>query len=252
MSQTRKGADLIADYLIAQGVPYVFGVCGHGNVGMLDALYDRADKIKLISPRHEQCAGHMADAYFRVKHEVVASLTSTGPGSANMVMPLITALSDSSAFLAITSNVPTSQANRGPFQELYRHNQSDFASVVRPTVKRSFQPSRVEMLPLALRQAFDTMTSGRPGPVNIDVPFNVYQEEAAIELPAASPALGSIRPAAAAADLLKASDMLKQSKRPVLFIGHGATLSEAGPAISALSSGFGIPVITSPNGMGCV
>ena len=59
MSQTRKGADLIADYLIAQGVPYVFGVCGHGNVGMLDALYDRADKIKLISPRHEQCAGHM-------------------------------------------------------------------------------------------------------------------------------------------------------------------------------------------------
>jgi len=165
---------------------------------------------------------------------------------------LITALSDSSAFLAITSNVPTSQANRGPFQELYRHNQSDFTSVVRPTVKRSFQPSRVEMLPLALRQAFDTMTSGRPGPVNIDVPFNVYQEEAAVELPAASPALGSIRPAAAAADLLKASDMLKQSQRPVLFIGHGATLSEAGPAISALSSGFGIPVITSPNGMGCV
>jgi acetolactate synthase-1/2/3 large subunit len=108
------------------------------------------------------------------------------------------------------------------------------------------------MLPLALRQAFDTMTSGRPGPVNIDVPFNVYQEEAAVELPAASPALGSIRPAAAAADLLKASDMLKQSQRPVLFIGHGATLSEAGPAISALSSGFGIPVITSPNGMGCV
>ena len=252
MTRTRKGADLIADYLIAQGVPYVFGVCGHGNVGMLDALYDRADKIKLISPRHEQCAGHMADAYFRVKHEVVASLTSTGPGSANMVMPLITALSDSSAFLAITSNVPTSQANRGPFQELYRHNQSDFTSVVRPTVKRSFQPSRVEMLPLALRQAFDTMTSGRPGPVNIDVPFNVYQEEAAVELPAASPALGSIRPAAAAADLLKASDMLKQSQRPVLFIGHGATLSEAGPAISALSSGFGIPVITSPNGMGCV
>lgn len=252
MTRTRKGADLIADYLIAQGVPYVFGVCGHGNVGMLDALYDRADKIKLISPRHEQCAGHMADAYFRVKHEVVASLTSTGPGSANMVMPLITALSDSSAFLAITSNVPTSQANRGPFQELYRHNQSDFTSVVRPTVKRSFQPSRVEMLPLALRQAFDTMTSGRPGPVNIDVPFNVYQEEAAVELPAASPALGSIRPAAAAADLLKASDMLKQSQRPVLFIGHGATLSEAGPSISALSSSFGIPVITSPNGMGCV
>jgi len=252
MSQLMKGAELIADYLIAQGVPYVFGLCGHGNVGMLDALYHRVDRIKLISPRHEQCAGHMADAYFRVRHEVVATLTSTGPGSANMVMPLITALSDSSAFLAITSNVPTSQANRGPFQELYRHNQADFVSVVRPTVKRSFQPSRVEMLPLALRQAFDTMTSGRPGPVNIDVPFNVYQEEAAIDLPPASPAFASVRPAASAPDLVKASEMLRQSHRPVLFIGHGTSLSEAGPEVTELSVRFGIPVITSPNGMGCV
>ena len=90
------------------------------------------------------------------------TLTSTGPGSANMVMSLATALSDSSAFLAITADVPTSQMNRGPFQELYKHNQADFPSVMRPVVKRSFQPSRVDMLPLALRQAMDTMVTGRP------------------------------------------------------------------------------------------
>ena len=171
-----KGAELIAEYLIANRIPYVFGICGHGNVGMLDPLYAARDRIKLISPRHEQVAAHMADAYFRVKHEPVATLTSCGPGSCNIIMPLAVALSDSSAVLAITANVPTSQFNRSPFQEINRHFQADFVNIVRPVVKRSFQPTRVDMLPLALRQAMTTMLSGRPGPVNVDVPFNVFQE----------------------------------------------------------------------------
>ncbi len=179
----RKGGELIAEFLVREKVPYVFGICGHGNVGLLDALYDLRGEIELISPRHEQTAGHMADAYFRIAHRPVATLTSCGPGSANIVMSLACALADSSAFLAITANVPTSQFNRGPFQELHRHNQADFPSVVRPVVKRSFQPTRVEMLPLALRQAMTLMTSGRPGPVNIDVPLNLFQEEAEVDVP---------------------------------------------------------------------
>ena len=247
-----KGSELIAEYLVQQKVPYVFGICGHGNVGMLDALYGVRDKVRLVSPRHEQCAGHMADAYFRVRHSPVATLTSTGPGSANMVMSLATALADSSAFLAITSNVPTSQMNRAPFQELYKHNQADFPSVLRPVVKRSFQPSRVDMLPLALRQAFDTMLTGRPGPVNLDIPYNVYQEDADVTVPPPSHTLGLHRPAASSSDIAVVLRLLKQAERPVLFIGHGATLSEAGPELTALSQRLGVPVITSPNGMGCV
>lgn len=247
-----KGGELIADYLMRQRIPYVFGICGHGNVGILDPLYEVRDRVKLVSPRHEQCAGHMADGYFRVRHEPVATLTSTGPGSANLVMSLATALSDSSALLAITANVPTSQANRAPFQEIYRHNQADFPSVLRPVVKRSFQPSRVDMLPLALRQAHDTMVTGRPGPVNLDVPYNVFQEEDDVEVPPASPGLGSHRPGASDADVAAAVELLAGARRPVLFIGQGATLSEAGPEITALSQRLGIPVITSPNGMGCV
>ena len=247
-----KGSELIAEYLIKQKVPYVFGICGHGNVGMLDALYQVRDKIQLVSPRHEQCAGHMADAYFRVKHNPVATLTSTGPGSANMVMSLATALSDSSAFLAITSNVPTSQMNRGPFQEIYKHNQADFPNVLRPVVKRSFQPTRVDMLPLALRQSFDTMVTGRPGPVNLDIPYNVYQEEADVEVPPPSHVLGLQRSAASQHDMRAVIALLREAHRPVFFIGHGATLSEAGPELAALQSRLGIPVITSPNGMGCV
>jgi acetolactate synthase-1/2/3 large subunit len=247
-----KGGELIAEYLIKQKVPYLFGICGHGNVGILDPLYAVRDKLKLVSPRHEQCAGHMADGYFRVKHQPVATLTSTGPGSANLVMSLATALSDSSAFLAITSNVPTSQMNRAPFQEIYKHNQADFPSVIRPVVKRAFQPTRVDMLPLALRQSFDTMVTGRPGPVNIDVPYNVYQEEDEVEVPPASHVFGQHRPGASDADVAKALDLLADAMRPVIFIGQGATLSEAGPEITRLQQTYGIPVITSPNGMGCV
>jgi acetolactate synthase I/II/III large subunit len=104
---------------------------------MLDALYDARDRIKLVSPRHEQVAGHMSDAYFRVRHEPVVTLTSCGPGSANIVMPLAVALSDSSTVLAITANVPTSQFNRSPFQEVNRHYQADFVNVIRPVVKHA-------------------------------------------------------------------------------------------------------------------
>src|ERR1700733_5628179 len=216
-----KGGEIIAEFLIKQKVPYIFGICGHGNVGILDALHAVRHQIKLISPRHEQCAGHMADAYFRVRHEPVATLTSTGPGTANLVMPLVTALSDSSAFMALTANVPTSQANRGPFQELYAHNQADFAQVLRPVVKRSFQPSRVDMLPLALRQGFDTMLTGRPGPVNLDIPYNVFQEEADVTDAGPSARHGHHRPAASEADINCALDLLSHATKPAIFIGQG-------------------------------
>src|SRR6202166_2752400 len=97
-----KGGELIAEFLVREKIPYIFGICGHGNVGILDALADVRDKIKLISPRDEQTAGHMADGYFRVKHRAVATLTSCGPGSANLVMALAVAQTDSSALPAIT------------------------------------------------------------------------------------------------------------------------------------------------------
>jgi acetolactate synthase-1/2/3 large subunit len=247
-----KGADLISEFLVKEKIPYVFGICGHGNVGLLDGLYNVRDKVKLISPRHEQAAAHMADGYFRVKHQPAATLTSTGPGSANLIMGLAVAQTDSSALLAITANVPTSQFNRGPFQELNRHNQADFPNVVRPVVKRSFQPSRVDMLPLAMRQAVTTMTSGRPGPVNVDIPFNLFQEEAEVDLEASWDGFNERRSAAAPEDITRVLQMLAASRRPAIFIGHGVTLSEAGKALTDFAQAQRIPVISSPNGMGCL
>lgn len=247
-----KGATLIAEFLVKEKIPYVFGICGHGNVGLLDGLYQVRDKVKLVSPRHEQVAGHMADGYFRVKHQPAATLTSTGPGSANLIMAMAVAQTDSSALLAITANVPTSQFNRGPFQELNRHNQADFPNVIRPVVKRSFQPTRVEMLPLALRQAVTTMTSGRPGPVNVDIPFNLFQEEAEVQPEAAWDGFKLRRSGGSPEDVQRTLDMLLRAKRPVMFIGHGMTLAEGGRELTEFAHALRIPVISSPNGMGCI
>lgn len=247
-----KGGELIAEFLLREKIDHVFGICGHGNVGLLDVLYGYRDKIKLISPRHEQTAGHMADAYFRVKHQPAATLTSCGPGSANLVMALANAYADSSAFLALTANVPTQQFNRGPFQEMYRQKEADFPTVCRPVVKRTFQPTRVDMLPSALRLATDTMLGGRPGPVQVDIPFNLFQEEDDVEVQPSVRALTQRRSGAAPEDITQAAAMLLAAERPVLFIGHGVTLAEASAELQALAALCNIPVISSPNGMGCL
>src|SRR5262245_37962645 len=157
-----RGGELIAEYLIAEKVPYVFGLCGHGIVGLMDAVGQRADRLKRIGVRHEEVARYMADAYYRVTHRPAATFPACRPGSVNRTISLACAMMDSSALVAIAGNVPTPQFNRGPFQETYRHHQADFPSVIRPYVKRSFQVPRPEMLPLALRQAFKTAATGRP------------------------------------------------------------------------------------------
>jgi acetolactate synthase-1/2/3 large subunit len=157
-----KGGELIAEYLVKQKVPYIFGICGHGNVGILDPLRAVRDRLKLVSPRHEQCAGHMADGYFasgtsRSRH------SSTGPGSgeppSHVARP---ALSDSSAFGDHLQRM-TSQMNPAPFRSLPA--QSGGLPVGHPpVVKRAPSSRRVDILPLALRQGFDTMVTSRPGP----------------------------------------------------------------------------------------
>ena len=248
----RNGGEIIVEYLVREKVPYIFGICGHGNVGLLDALYDRTDAIKTISTRHEQTAGHMADAYFRVAHRPAATLTSCGPGSCNIPITLACAFMDSSAFLAITANVPTSQFNRAPFQETYRHYQADFPSVIKPYVKRSWQPTRVDMLPIALRQAFATMLSGRPGPVHLDVPFNVFKETDAVDVPEPGDWRHGIssRSGGAPEQVREAVELLGRARRPLILVGHGVALSEAGAELTALARRLQLPVIFSPNGFG--
>ena len=248
-----RGGELIAEYLIAEKVPYVFGLCGHGIVGLMDALGQRADRIRMIGVHHEQVAGYMADAYYRVAHRPAATFTSCGPGSVNLAIALACAMMDSSALVAITGNVPTPQWNRGPFQETYRHHQADFPSVIRPYVKRAFQVPRAEMLPLALRQAFKTAATGRPGPVNVDVPLDVFVEEAAgagVPDPEAWWHGIDRRPGPSPEVARRALELLASAERPVILAGNGAALSEAAAEVRRLAELVGAPVANTPQGAG--
>ena len=137
------GGQVIVDYLIREKVPYVFGLCGHGNIDFIDALYERPDDIKTISVHHETRRRlHGRRLLPRRPAGRSATFTSCGPGSMNLPIALANAYLDSVPFLAVTGNVPTSQFNRGAFQELYRHYQADFPSTVRAVCKKVFQPTR--------------------------------------------------------------------------------------------------------------
>ena len=253
-SNVLNGGQVIVDYLVREKVPYVFGLCGHGNISLIDALYERSDEIKAISVRHESVAGFMADVYYRVAGRPTATFTSCGPGSANMPIALANAFLDSVPFLAITGNVPTSQFNRGAFQELYRHYQADFPSTVRAYCKRVFQPTRGEMVPLAMRQAWKTMVTGRPGPVVLDVPFDIFKEAASSEPidPQGWCANISCRCGADPQGVVKAVDMLLAAERPVIIVGQGVKYGGATALLRQLAERLRIPVAWSASGQGAL
>ncbi|HSV22021.1 MAG TPA: thiamine pyrophosphate-binding protein [Xanthobacteraceae bacterium] len=253
-SNELNGAQVIVDFLIQQKAPYVFGLCGHGNIQFIDALYERRGDIKTVSVRHESVAGFMADVYYRVCGQPIATFTSCGPGSANLPISLANAFLDSVPFMAVTGNVPTAQFNRGAFQELYRHYQADFPSTVRSYCKKVFQPTRGEMVPLAVRQAWKTMVTGRPGPVVLDVPFDVFLEAAATEAPKPEEWTANIscRCGADPDGVVKAVDMLLSADRPVIIVGQGVRWGGACDELLRLAERLQIPVAASASGLGAI
>src|SRR6476646_2301002 len=234
-----NGGQVIVDYLIREKVPYAFGLCGHGNIQFIDALHERQSDIKTISVHHESVCGCMADAYYRVCGQPVATFTSCGPGSMNMPIALATAYLDSVPFLAVTGNVPTSQFGRGAFQELYRQHQADFPSTVRNICKKVYQPTRGEQVPMMVRQAWKTMVTGRPGPVVLDVPFDVFMESAAEETPKPEEWSGNISSRCGA-------------ERPVIFVGQAIRHGGAAGELLQLAEHLQIPVAASMSGLGAI
>jgi acetolactate synthase-1/2/3 large subunit len=249
-----NGGQIIVDYLIQENVSHTFGLCGHGNISFIDALYERAGQITSYSVRHESVAGFMADVYYRVAGRPAATFTSCGPGSANIPVCLANAYFDSVPYLAITGNIPTSQFNRGAFQETYRHYQADFPSVVRPFCKRVFHPTRAEQVPLFMRQAWKTMITGRPGPVVFDVPFDIFKEETDVEMPQAKDwnANISCRCGADSEGLRKAVDLLLSAKCPAIIVGQGLKYAAATEELVQLAERLQIPVVCSASGMGAI
>jgi acetolactate synthase-1/2/3 large subunit len=247
----RTGGELIADYLIERGVPYVCGIPGHGDMGIFDAFKDRADRITVLQARHEQSAGHIADAYFRACGRPLATLTSIGPGSANMTMALATAYVDSQAVIAITGGVQSYMDGTGVLQELERQHDADFPSVLRPVVKRGFSVHRVDQLPRALHRAFNVALDGRPGPVHIDVPIDVQAltgEGHRLDAgrhnathPAAYPDPQGIERIAAA---------LASAQRPVILAGGGCIQAGAHAELRHVAELAQAPVLATMMGKG--
>ena len=154
----------------------------------------------------------------------------------------------------MTGNIPTNQFNRGAFQEAYRFYQADFPSTVRAYCKRVFQPTRGEMVPVAVRQAWKTMMAGRPGPVVLDVPFDIFKEETELDMPQAEAWNANItcRCGADPEGLRRAVDMLLKAERPVMLVGQGVKYGRATRELLALAERLRIPVACSSSGVGAI
>ncbi len=245
----RTAGEVIADHLIEEGVPYVCGIPGHGDMGIFDALKERESKLRTIQVRHEQSAGHIADAYYRVSGKPLATVTSIGPGSVNLAMALATAYVDSQAVISITGGVQTYMEGTGVLQEIERQRDADFPSVLRPVTKRSFSVHRSDQMQRVMHRAFNVALSGRPGPVHIDVPIDLqshWGDPAPMDAGVHRATHKTIQPDPDAIDQIAA--ILASSKRPVILAGGGCIQSGAAEALLKLAMQLQIPVVTTMMG----
>lgn len=249
-----RGNDIIAEYLLKEGVPYIIGYAGHGAIGLLDGIYDRTDKIKVVFPRIEQAAGFMADVYFRLTGIPLPAYASTGPGPMNFTIAVANAFYDSSAFLAFTGQVTTNQFDTGALQEEYRYFPGDFPSVIKPIVKHSWQVRKVEDLVRYLPKAFKLMRTGRPGPCHIEVPYDLYVTKADVEIPDpehwSKPISWRTQTTADVVD--KALTLLLKYPRPLILAGGGVMMSGAMAQLKDLATYLNIPVYTTLMGKGAM
>ena len=245
------GGELVAEYLIAEGVPYVFGIPGHGDMAAFDAFKDRDDRISVIAPRHEQAAAHMADAYYRACGRPLATLTSIGPGSMNVATGLATAFVDSIPVIAFTGGPQTYMLGRGVLQELERRQDNVFPHIIQPMVKRNWNVQHVDLLADVLPRAFNTALSGRPGPVHIELPMDVQAEPTDLPVPdprLRRPARGAPRPDLDAVD--EAAAKLLAAERPVILAGGGCLTAEAAAELRAVAEYLDAPVVVTMMGKG--
>lgn len=247
------GGQIVAEYLIREGVPMLFGVPGHGITALLDAFVDRSSDISVMQAIHEQGAAHMADAYYRVAKKPCAVFTSIGPGAVNTAMGVACAYIDSIPLLLLTGSVHTYMRGRGVLQELERTHWANFPRMMEPVVKRWWQPSRVDQLPNVLHLAFNVMLEGRRGPAHIDIPMDVQAEFAEID---SLPDPVTRRPRGRAHGdpemVEQAAKLLLQAERPMIVAGGGVAASEAEAQLRELAEFIGAPVTVTWMGKGAI
>ncbi len=241
-----SGAQMLVRTLEDLGVEYLFGYPGGAVLDIYDALHD-SKKIHHVLGRHEQAVAHAADGYARVTGKTGVALVTSGPGATNTVTAIATAYMDSVPLVVITGQVGTPLIGSDAFQEV------DTIGITRPIVKHSYLCQKALDIPKYLRQAFYLASSGRPGPVVVDVPKDCVRPSVKFEYPEPEPVvMQSYNPAKAGhrGQIRRASKLLAEAKRPVLMVGGGAVSSGASDRIRAIAKAFRLPVTATLMGLG--
>jgi acetolactate synthase-1/2/3 large subunit len=237
------GANAIVEALKRENVAHLFGISGGAVLPLYDALYD-AD-VRNILAHHEQCAGHMADGYARASGRPGVCVTTSGPGATNLVTGIANAYMDSSPIIALTGQVPRQAIGTDGFQE------ADIIGIATPITKFATQIKEVHDIPRTLRQAFYIATSGRPGPVLVDIPKDIQilaakmKFEKQVNLPGYKP-----RDDPHPIQVKRAAEMLLQAKTPMILAGGGVIISEAAQELQQLAELLMLPVTTTFMGKG--
>jgi acetolactate synthase-1/2/3 large subunit len=239
----KTGSQILIQMLAEHGVTDIFGYPGGAILPTFDTLYDAGLNFVLV--RHEQGAGHMADGYARATGKPGICIVTSGPGATNTVTPLATAYMDSIPIIVFSGQVRTYMIGNDAFQE------ADVTGIVRPVTKRAYLVKDVRDLPRIINEAFLIATTGRPGPVLVDLPVDVTTNkvETAID---DTPYLPGYRPRVLGHSKMTkaAADMINASKRPVLYVGGGALLANAWKEVRQLADKGNIPCTTTLLGMG--
>ena len=237
------GAKALMKALEKEGVKEVFGLPGGANLPMYDELFK--SNIRHILVRHEQSAAHMADGFGRVSRKPGVCFATSGPGATNVLTGIATAQADSAPMVAVTGQVPVAMIGRDAFQE------SDIIGMANPVVKYAFQPRDAKDIPEVVRKGFYIAETGRPGPVLLDIPKDVQQNEAPMNFPDefkirgyhpwTDPDIVHIE---------KAIEMLLHSDKPIILAGGGTIISSAFAELQAIAEMMMIPVVTTFKGKG--
>ena len=244
MSSEITGADIVVRCLAEEGVEHVFGYPGGAVLYIYDAIFQQ-DKFQHILVRHEQAAIHAADAYSRSSNKVGVALVTSGPGVTNAVTGLVTAYMDSIPMVVISGQVPTHAIGQDAFQEC------DTVGITRPCVKHNFLVKDVKDLAMVMKKAFYIATTGRPGPVLVDIPKDITMHKAVFEYPKELD-MRSYKPVdkGHSGQIRKAVQLLLSAERPMIYTGGGVILANAAPELNTLVDKLGYPCTNTLMGLG--
>ena len=244
MNTDLTGAEITIRCLQEEGVDYIFGYPGGAVLFIYDELF-KQDKVKHVLVRHEQGAAHAADGYSRASNKVGVCLVTSGPGVTNAVTGIATAYMDSIPMVIISGQVPTHAIGLDAFQEV------DAIGITRPCVKHNFLVKDIAELATTLKKAFYIASTGRPGPVLVDIPKDVSQQRVAFSYPE-SVTLRSYHPSTKghSGQIKKAAQLILEGKRPMVYAGGGVILSDAAPQLTEFVRMMGFPCTNTLMGLG--